>query len=119
MTQQIVPNDNTFLAPTVACTLGYAASMVIKGTGAGILYGISGYNSLASPQFILLFSSPTVPADTAVPDIIIAVPASSNFSLDFGVHGRVFSTGISVSNSTTGPTKTIGAANCSFDARFK
>jgi hypothetical protein len=84
----------------------------------GIVYGLTGYNSKASAQFIQLLDSATVPADTAVPVVVFAVPASTSFSLDFGIKGRRFTTGIAISNSSTGPTKTIGSADCWFDVQY-
>lgn len=119
--QYVTPSASAALAasaPSNATTTAYAASLVIKGS-AGALFGITGYNSLASAQFIQLHNASSLPADAAVPVVVIAVPASSNFSIDFGVYGRWFTTGIVVTNSTTGPTKTIGAANCWFDAQYK
>lgn len=114
----IAPNDSKVTALTNAATAAYAASLVVKATS-GILYGVSGYNSKASAQFIQLHDAATLPADTAVPTDVITVPASSNFSIDFGVHGKAFNVGIVISNSSTGPTKTIGAADCWITARFK
>lgn len=96
----------------------YEASRVVKATG-GVLYGLSGYNSLAGIQFVQIHDAAALPADTAVPAVVMTVAASSNFSIDFGVYGRAFVNGIVVCNSTTGPTKTIGAANLWIDAQYQ
>lgn len=96
-------------------TVEYAASLVIASNPA-VLRGLTGYNSGAA-QFIQLHDAASLPADTAVPKVVIAAAATSSFSIDFGDHGRKFSNGIVVCNSSTGPTKTIGAANCWFDAQ--
>lgn len=97
-------------------TTAYAASLIIADRES-TLYGLSGYNSKASAQFIQLHDSATLPADTAIPVMVLSVAASSNFSIDFGIHGRPFNNGIVVCNSSTGPTKTIGSADCFFDAQ--
>lgn len=110
------PQSATSLGiPTVSST-ALEASHVLKATP-GTLFGVMGYNSKTSPQFIQLFDSTTVPADTAVPKLVIKVPASDNFSIDFGIYGLQFPTGIAISNSSTAPTKTIGAADCYFTAQ--
>lgn len=98
-------------------TSAYATNLIVKASS-GRLYRIAGYNSLASAQFIQIHNTTSLPADTAVPVFILTVPASSNFSVDFGRFGRYFSTGITVCNSSTGPTKTIGAANLFIDAGY-
>lgn len=104
------PPDNT-------STVAYAASLIVK-AAKGRLYRISGYNSKASAQFIQLHDAAALPAEAAVPVVVITVPATSNFSIDFGERGRSFATGIVACNSSTGPTKTIGSADCWIDAQY-
>ncbi len=97
-------------------TTAYAASLIVADRES-TLYGLSGYNSKISAQFIQLHDSTTLPADAEIPKVIFTVAASSNFSIDFGIHGRVFNNGIVVCNSSTGPTKTIGSADIWLDAQ--
>lgn len=97
-------------------TPAYATSLVVK-AAAGILYGVTGYNSKGTPQFLQIHDAAALPADTAVPKIVISVPASSSFALEFGM-GRGFANGIVICNSSTGPTKTIGAADIWVDAQY-
>lgn len=104
-------------AKTNAATTAYAASLVVKAS-AGTLYGITGYNSKASAQFIQLHDATALPSDTAVPKVVITVPATSNFSIDFGNYGRSFATGIVVANSSTGQTLTTASADCWIDAQY-
>lgn len=113
----LAPTNSSGNAPSNATVAAYAASLVVKAS-AGTLFGLSGYNSKVSAQFIQLHDAAALPADTAVPVVVITVPAGANFAIDFGVYGRRFATGIVVTNSSTGPTKTIGAADCWFDAQY-
>jgi hypothetical protein len=112
------PDATGTYSGTNATVTAYATNLVVKAS-AGTIYMLTGYNSLASSQFIQVHNAISLPADATVPAVMFYVPATSNFSFDFGVYGRFFSTGIVVCNSTTGPTKTIGAANCWFDAQYK
>ena len=98
-------------------TQAYVASQIIK-AAPGKLYGLTGYNSKVSAQFILIFDAVDTPAAGAIPKIILNVAASANFAFDWGIFGRKFDTGIFICNSSTGPTLTIGSADCWFDAQF-
>jgi hypothetical protein len=104
-------------APLNATTAAYAASLVVL-AAPGILYGLQGYNSKASAQFIQVHDAASLPADTAVPAVVLTAAATSNFSLDLGVYGRKFVNGIVICNSSTGPTKTIGSADVWVDAQY-
>lgn len=92
-----------------------AASLIVKGS-AGTLFSLTGYNA-GPAQFIQVHNAETLPANTAVPLCVIAVPAQSNFSMEFKL-GLPCSTGIVVSNSSTAPTKTIGSADCNITATY-
>lgn len=102
-----------------ATTIAYAASLVAK-AAAGRFYGVSGYNSSAATQFIQIHDSAALPANGAFPKIVFSVPALTAFSFaPPSAYGRVFTDGIVVCNSSTGPTKTVGSADCWFDVQFK
>lgn len=120
-TRKLTVADDALVATPVASALAnnvaYATSLVVK-VSAGRLFSINGYNSKATAQFIQVLNSATLPADTAIPVAVITVPGLSNFSIDFGPLGIPLSTGIVLSNSSTGPTKTIGSADCYFTASY-
>jgi hypothetical protein len=118
MTERIVPQPDPQLAPDNNPSAALEASRVIKASP-GVLYGLSGYNANAGTRYIQLFNSTTLPADTAVPVLTIPVATGASFNIDFGAYGMGFSVGIVVCNSSTGPTKTIGAADSWFTPRFK
>lgn len=106
-----------FATPVNASTTALASSLVIKAS-AGTLWGLQGYHSGAAVGYIQLHNTTTVPIDTAVPVVVIKVPAGESFSIDFGRVGRKFATGITAVLSTTGPTKTLGAAEAWIDAQY-
>lgn len=94
---------------TPVSSVAYEASHVLKASP-GKLISVSGFNS-GPAQWIQIYNSITVPADAAVPVATYKVPATSNFAFEWPITGLPCSAGISVSNSSTGPTKTIGAAD--------
>ena len=104
------PNSN-------ATTSVLSTNLQVK-SSAGTLYMLNGYNSKTAAQFIQIHNSIS-PSLGAVPVITFTVPANSNFSFDFGIYGRYFSTGICAINSSTVSTLTVGSADCWFDAQYK
>jgi hypothetical protein len=104
--------------PVKASTTALAASLIAKAS-AGTLYRAIITNTLGTPQFVQIHNTTTVPADTAVPAMVVTVPASSTLVLDLGPAGLAFSTGITLCNSSTAATKTIGAADLWLDVLYE
>ena len=103
--------------PLNSTTAALAASSIVKASP-GRLLGVTVTNTKASPQYIQVFDSRTLPVDTTVPIMSVAVAANSALFLDWGLQGRRFIVGIVVCNSSTDATKTIGSADCLFDAQY-
>ena len=102
--------------PSNINTNAEAASITIKAS-AGTLYSLHGHNDAASAQYIQIHDASSLPADGAVPEYVIIVPADSNFTIEFP-QGLSLTTGIIACNSSTLATKTIGSADCWFHATY-
>lgn len=113
----VTPTAAAGLAPNNASTTAYANNLLVKNS-AGTLYGIGGHNS-GPVQFLQLFDASSIPGAGSVPvGPVVRIPATDNFSIDFGGYGMKFNNGIIIANSTTGPTRTAGAADTWIAARF-
>jgi hypothetical protein len=88
---------------------------VVKAS-AGTLYGFQGYCDAAG--FVQVHNKASAPTSTNVPIIVIPVASGAPFSLDLGMRGRAFSTGIAFGFSSTGPTYTDGGSHLWVDAQF-
>lgn len=113
----LTPNATSSSALSNATTTVYAASLIVK-AAPGKLYGFSGFNSKGSAQWIQVFDAAGIPSEAAIPKIIVYAAATANFSLDLGLYGRTFANGIVITNSSTGPTKTIGSADVFVDVQY-
>lgn len=103
--------------PVNSTSQALEAARVVK-SGAGTLFGVSGFNNKGTAQFVQIFDVEKPPVNGAVPVVVITVPTVSNFSIAFGILGRSFARGIFVCNSSTLATLTAGAADCWFDCQY-
>ena len=94
------------------------ASHIIKGFSA-VVRAVMMYNGNASTRTFQMFSSGVVPVDATVPDWLFPVVPGTLSGYDFGVDGIVLSSGVTVCNSTTIPTKTLGSADSYFWVIYK
>ena len=92
------------------------ASIVLPGHL--VVYGFVVYNTKASSQFLNVFDSATLPADTAVPLFSWALTANTGVGFSWAPQGREFLQGLTLCNSSTDATKTIGSADCFFDVQY-
>lgn len=114
--ERSVLGEERTLGPLNKSSIAYGNSIVVK-TGTGILYGFTVFSSKASAQWIQVFDARDVPADGAVPAWIGTVATVANLGANW-IPGRTFYAGCVIVNSSTGPTKTIGSADCWFDVQY-
>jgi hypothetical protein len=99
-------------------TSGKLESTRVVKSGAGRLFGVSGFSSKASNQFILGFDATSIPANGAVPNFVMQASASDNFWVSWAPNWRDFFDGWVFANSSTSSTLTLGSADCWFDAQY-
>lgn len=95
---------------------GASSSLVVS--GARLLKAVVGFSNKGSDQYVQIFDAAALPADGAVPLLVIRAVAGYPFSFDYP-NGRPFENGIVVCNSSTVFTKTIALADCNFDLSYE
>lgn len=113
----VVPSAVSTNAMSSGASTALATNLVVKAS-AGRLYQLYITNTKTTVQFIQVHNTTSLPADTAVPIYTSYLQPLSTTCVDFGDLGRYFSTGITVCNSSTVATKTIGSADCWFNAEY-
>lgn len=104
---QIVPND-----PGTSLV----ASRVIS-TRPVKLYAVIVYNGSGSTQFVQIHETTTLPANGVAPKIpSIAVAAGTTVMVDVGGQVGMDLDALTICNSSTAATKTIGSADCMISA---
>ena len=115
-TQPAPPDQSAYQEPFNSYSVKYENARQIA-AGRARLTGLFVFSSNVAAQWIQLHDAVNLPADTSVPVWIGTVAAVSNLGV-LWIPGRVFEAGIWACNSSTGPTKTIGAADTWFDAQW-
>ena len=95
-----------------------AANSLVVCTSPCLVFGFTVSSANAGSQFIQLFDTNAVPADTAVPTLVFPVSATSTIANAWVPYPRAFKQGCVICNSSTQHTKTIGSADCIFDVQF-
>ena len=107
---------NVGAAPTNATTTALDNDGPVVKASAGVLYGFQGYCDAAG--FVQVHNKASAPTSSNVPVIVIPIASGAAFSLDLGVRGRSFSTGIAFGFSSVGPTYTDGGSHLWVDAQY-
>ncbi len=115
----IAQNTGLNVNPTISVSTAYEASRQALAV-AGNLLSVTGFNSKANAQYIQFHNVASTPAELQVPvDFIYVQPMTSFIYTPNDIIGDYYSAGIYVCNSSTGPTKTIGSADCWFRVRTR
>ena len=98
-------------------SVAYESGEVVK-AAPGVVHRISGFNAHVAAVWVQLHDAAAMPANDAVPAIIIHVAATSAFDFDLSELGRNCQNGISVCSSSKGPTKTLSGDTCWFSIQY-
>jgi hypothetical protein len=112
-----VPISDSATSWSVATTGAAVASKIFKAS-AGTLRSVHGVNNKTTAQYIMVLNSATLSADGATPIDVLFAEAGANFFFDYGEDGLYCSAGITICNSSTLATKTIGSADCIINGRY-
>ncbi len=121
-TQTMVQADASGLLVNVGAPVTNSTTTALDNDGpvvkasAGTLYGFQGYADAAG--FVQVHNKASAPTSSNVPVIVIPVASGAAFSLDLGIRGRAFATGIAFGFSSTGPTYTDGGSHLWVDAQY-
>ena len=117
MTASSIPDSNK-----TSSTTAVAASLIVTPSATTNqhlrCFDIVGFNNSASDQYIQVHDTAALPSNGAVPIAVALAPAGYQFALSWTA-GRLFANGITVCNSSTAVTKTIGSADCLFDITYR
>lgn len=108
--------DTSEVRPSNSTTTALDNNGPVSKASAGVLYGFQGYADAAG--FVQVHDKASAPASSDVPVIVIPVASGAPYSLDLGIRGRAFSTGIAFGFSSTGPTYTDGGNHLWVDAQY-
>lgn len=108
--------------PLNSTSAAFEVVRVVK-SGAGLCFGFTGFSNAGSLQYVQVFdaqpqNTATGLTNGAIPKAVVAVPATSNFSVDWSTWGRAFSQGIIIACSSTAATLTLGTATIWVDAQY-
>ena len=117
-TLSITPSSATNVGITPVVSASAESCHVLKAS-AGNLYSVSGYVGAAA--WLMVFNTMTAPGDGAVtPTVWAYAPGAGSWAISYGSIPAVFSTGITVCASSTGPlTKTAYSTNTVFSGNVQ
>lgn len=80
--------------------------------------GFTVYNTAAAAKWIMLFDEVGIPGAGTVPAMVFPIAAHNVLGVFYGDRGRQCERGLTLCNSSTETTLTIGAADCFFDVNY-
>lgn len=94
-----------------------AASLVVT-SGRCYLVSLTLSNTNTLAQYVQLHDAASLPANGAIPAVVLTASGSSDKFVSYALPGRFFNVGMVVCNSSTAGTLTLGAGDCFFDVQY-